>query len=128
MGVWGRTWILALLRRKLIDPLSSSEVSIVKSDARTLIRLANEIDRARSAASETNQQSGSDSDELLRNLTVAEHQLASSIAGAASHSLSVRDLEQDVIRPILQSTVVVSALAHGAVERAVRSAAHDEHA
>jgi hypothetical protein len=125
MGASGRTWILALLGRKAIDPLSSRETSVIGSDARALIRIANEVDRALSSASELEDESVSVSGDLLRNLTAAENQLTNSIAGATSASFSVRVIEQDVIRPILQSTVIVSALAHGAVERAVRSAALD---
>ncbi len=124
MGVWGRARVLEWFGRKPIDPLARREVSRLKSDTRALIRIANELERARSSAAEPIRHSGTDSDDLLRNLTAAEEQLASSIAGAASQSLSVRDLERDVIRPILQSTVTVSELAHGMIERAVRSAAH----
>ena len=124
MGASGWTWILALLGRKTIDPLASQETSVIRSDARALIRIANEIERALSSTSEIEDESVSVSGELLRNLTAAENQLTNSIAGATSASFSVRVIEQDVIRPILHNTVIVSVLARGAVERAVRSAAH----
>ena len=124
MGASGRTWIPALLGRKTIDPLSSRGTSAIRSDARALIRLANEIERALSSTSEIEDESVSVSGDLLRNLTAAENQLTNSIAGATSASFSVRVIEQDVIRPILHNTVIVSVLARGAVERAVRSAAH----
>jgi hypothetical protein len=125
MDVSGRSWILALLGRKAVNPLSSQEVSMIKSDARALIRIANKIERALSSASEINDESVAVKGDLLRNLTAAENQLMRSIAGATSASFSVRVIEQDVIRPILQSEVIVSVLAHGAVERAIRSAALD---
>ena len=125
MGVSGRTWILALLGQKTIDPLVSRRVSMIKSDARALIRIANKIERALSSASEINDESVAVKGGLLRNLTAAENQLMRSIAGATSASFSVRVIEQDVIRPILQSEVIVSVLAHGAIERAIRSAALD---
>ena len=124
MGASGWTWILALLGRKTIDPLASQETSVIRSDARALIRIANEIERALSSTSEIEDESVSVSGELLRNLTAAENQLTNSIAGATSAGFSVRVIEQDVIRPILHNTVIVSVLARGAVERAVRSAAH----
>jgi hypothetical protein len=127
MDASGRSWILALLGRKAVNPLSSREVSMIKSDARALIRIANEIERALSSASEINDESVAVNGDLLRNLTAAENQLMSSIAGATSASVSVRVIEQDVIRPILQSAVIVSVLAHRAVERAIRSAALDVH-
>jgi hypothetical protein len=98
---------------------------MIKSDARALIRIANEIERALSSASEINDESVAVNGDLLRNLTAAENQLMSNIAGATSASFSVRVIEQDVIRPILQSEVIVSALAHRAVERAISSAALD---
>ena len=123
MDVSGRSWILALLGRKAVNPLSSREVSMIKSDARALIRIANEIERAFSSASEANDESVAVNGDRRRKLTVAEKQLTNSIAGAISSSFSVRVIEQDVIKPILQSTVIVSALAHAAVERAVGSAA-----
>jgi hypothetical protein len=125
MDVWGRSWLFALLGRKTVNPISSREASMIKSDARALIRIANEIEHALSSASEINDESVSVNGDLFRNLTVAENQLIRSIAGATSASFSVRVIEQDMIRPILQSTVIVSALAHGAVERAVRSAELD---
>jgi hypothetical protein len=125
MDVSGRSWILALLGRKAVNPLSSREVSMIKSDARALIRIANKIERALSSASEINDESVAVKGDLLRNLTAAENQLMRSIAGATSASFSVRVIEQDVIRPILQSEVIVSVLAHGAIERAIRSAALD---
>jgi hypothetical protein len=125
MDVSGRSWILALLGRKAVNPLSSQEVSMIKSDARALIRIANKIERALSSASEINDESVAVKGDLLRNLTAAENQLMRSIAGATSASFSVRVIEQDVIRPILQSEVIVSVLAHGAIERAIRSAALD---
>ena len=125
MDVSGRSWILALLGRKAVNPLSSQEVSMIKSDARALIRIANKIERALSSASEINDESVAVNGDLLRNLTAAENQLMSSIAGATSARFSVRVIELDVIRPILQSEVIVSVLAHGAVERAIRSAALD---
>jgi hypothetical protein len=124
MGASGWTWILALLGRKTIDPLASQETSVIRSDARALIRIANEIERALSSTSEIEDESVSVSGELLRNLTAAENQLTNSIAGATSASFSIRVIEQDVIRPILHNTMIVSVLARGAVERAVRSAAH----
>ena len=127
MGVSGRTWILALLGRKTIDPLVSRKLSMIKSDARVLIRIANEIESALSSASEIEDESVSANSDLLRNLTVAESQFVSSIAGATSASFSVRVIEQEVIRPILQSTVFVSGLAHEVVERAVRSATLEVH-
>ena len=58
MDVSGRSWIFALLGRKAVDPLSSREVSMIKSDARALIRIANEIERALSSASEINDEIG----------------------------------------------------------------------
>ena len=125
MDVSGRSWILALLGRKAVNPLSSQEVSMIKSDARALIRIANKIERALSSASEINDESVAVKGDLLRNLTAAENRLMRSIAGATSASFSVRVIEQDVIRPILQSEVIVSVLAHGAIERAIRSAALD---
>jgi hypothetical protein len=81
MNASGRNWILTLLGRKTIDPLSSREVSMIKYDATALIRIANEIERALSSASEINDESVSVNGNLLRNLTVAENQLMSSIAG-----------------------------------------------
>ena len=101
---------------------------MVRSDTRSLIRIANEVDRTPSFASEISQRPAPYSDDLLRSLTVAEEQLATSIAGAASHSLSVRDLEQDVIRPTLNNAVIVSELAHEVSQRAVRAAAPGGHA
>jgi hypothetical protein len=88
---------------------------MIKSDARALIRIANEIQRALSSASEINDESVAVNGDLLRNLTAAENQLMSNIAGATSASFSVRVIAQDVIRPILQSEVIVSVLAHRAV-------------
>ena len=127
MDVSGRTRTVAMLGRNAIDPLSSRQVSMVKTDARALIRIANEIERALSSASEINDELAAVNGDLLRNLTAAESQLISSIAGAISANLSVRVVEQDMIKPVLQSTAIVSALAHGALERAVRSAALDVH-
>ena len=86
--------------------------------------MANEIEGVLSSTSEIEDKTVSVRGDLLRDLTAAENQLTSSIARAASASFSVRAIEQDVIRPVLQSTVIVSVLAHAAVERAVRSAAH----
>lgn len=124
MGASGWSWILALQGRKTIEPLSSRETSVIRSDARALIRIANEIEGVLSSTSEIEDETVSVSGDLLRNLTAAENQLTSSIAGAASATFSVGAIERDVVRPILQSTVIVSVLARGAVERAVRSAAH----
>lgn len=106
-----------------MDPLSSSEVSRLKSQTRALIRIANEFERALPSASEIHERSGSANGEFQRNLTVAEHQLASSISNSTSRGTSVGVIEQDVIRPTLQSAVIVSEMAHEAVERAVRAAA-----
>lgn len=129
MDVSGWTWILALLGRKSIDPLPSRKMSIIKAHARALIRIANEVERARSSASsEITDESAAVSGDLLRTLTAAENQLMSSIAGATSARFSVRVIEQDVIKPILQSTVVVSELAHEVIERAVRAASPRGHA
>jgi hypothetical protein len=104
-------------------------MSIIKAHARALIRIANEVERARSSASsEITDESAAVSGDLLRTLTAAENQLMSSIAGATSARFSVRVIEQDVIKPILQSSVVVSELAHEVIERAVRAASPRGHA
>ncbi len=124
MGALGRAWILALLGRKTADPLSSREASVVRSDARALIRIANEIERALSSTSEAEDESVFVSDDLLQKLAAAENQLKNSILEATSASFSVRVIEQDVIVPILHNTVIVSVVARGAVERAVGLAAH----
>lgn len=124
MGALGRAWILALLGRKTADPLSSREASLVRSDARALIRIANEIERALSSTSEAEDESVFVSDDLLQKLAAAENQLKNSILEATSASFSVRVIEQDVIVPILHNTVIVSVVARGAVERAVGLAAH----
>ena len=124
MGALGRAWILALLGRKTADPLSSREASVVRSDARALIRIANEIERALSSTSEAEDESVFVSDDLLQKLAAAENQLKNSILEATSASFSVRVIEQDVIVPILHNTVIVSVVARGAVERAVELAAH----
>ena len=121
-------WLLNFWRQKPIDQLSSREIAIVRSCTRSLIHVANKIDLERSISSDTKRRPASDSYDLSRYLTIAEKQLTTSIADAASHRLSVGDLEHQVIGPILQSTAIVSELAYEVVERAVRSATHDAHA
>ena len=78
MGASGWSWILALLGRKTIEPLSSRETSVIRSDARALIRIANEIEGVLSSTSEIEDETVSVSGDLLRNLTAAENQLTSS--------------------------------------------------
>ena len=120
MGVYGFAWISAWRRRRPGDRLGSREVSLVRTDTRSLIRIANEVDLATSPEPKDGQRPASHSAEQLRSLAVAEGQLANSIADAALHGLSVQELERDVIKPILFSTVIVSNLAREALRRVVR--------
>ena len=128
MAARGRRWMIALLRLKPVAPLCSRDASVIRTETRALIRIANETERALSAAAELNDRSVSVGGDLLQGLTVAENQLMRSIARAISASVSVRVIEQEVIGPILQGAVVLSTLARHAVERAVRSATHGVHA
>ena len=127
MGASRRTWSLLWPGRNIIDPRSSRKVSMIRTDTRALIQIANRIDRTLSSASVIVQQLDSASDDLHRDLAVAENQLTASILGASSLNFGVRVIEQEVIRPVLQSTVLLSALAHEAVDRAVALAALDVH-
>ena len=52
-----------------------------------------------------------------------ENRLEASIAGAITRDVSLRDIEREIITPVLRNAVVVSGSAHVAVERVVRSAA-----
>lgn len=128
MGHSGCAWVLALWRRRPIDRLVSREVARERYDTRSLIRIANEVDHTPSFASKISQRPTPYSLHLLRCLTVAEERLATSIAGAPSRSLTVGDLEQDVIRPFFHSMVVVSELAHQVIRHAVRAAAQGANA
>ena len=60
MDVSGLTWILTLLGRKTIDPLSSWNAPMVKTDPRALIRTTDEIERVLSCALEFNVESRRD--------------------------------------------------------------------
>ena len=120
IDVSGRTCMLALTGGNTIDPPSSREVSI---DASVLIRIADEIGHALSSTSEVNAESAAVDGDLLRNPAAAENQRVHDFGQLHN----VRIIEQDAIKPFLQSTVILSALALRAVERTVRSAAREVH-
>ena len=125
MGLVDFPWLATLWRHRASDRLSSREVSLVRSRTRTLIRIANEVESAHSVASHHGGRPASYCVDQLRVLSVAEEELATSVAQAVSQSLTVLDLDKEVVRPILNSSVIVSSLAREALERAVRAASPD---
>jgi len=57
--------MIALLRLKPVAPLCSRDASVIRTETRALIRIANETERALSAAAELNDRSVSVGGDLL---------------------------------------------------------------
>ena len=101
--------------------MSERGLSRLRDDVRALIRLANDLESAHST--ETSDGTGARLRDTGRKpaLLVAESRLAGSIALVMAEGVGIGAIEEDVIRPILGRSVVLSATASDAVGRAVGS-------
>lgn len=107
------------------ETLLPREVSMVRSDTRSLIRIANEMERWSVSAAKPDGRATLVGDNLQRTLVSAENRLAASMSAVVSRNTSALFIESEVVAPIVREAVVVSALAHAALKRATNAALHD---
>ncbi len=112
------TPMFGLFNRKFTDPLSQPSVGMIRSHTRTLIRFANDAERAGARDTDPDDGAGKKTKERQA-MASGETQLASSIAAAVSGDVSIRSIVDDVIRPTLRQAIVVSETAHDAIFRAI---------
>ena len=124
MGFAPWLWVAGLLGRKTSVSPSSRETSLIRSDTRALIHVANAIERMLESETQRESEPSALGVDLLQGLTSAENRLANTIVDATSDDVGVVEIDLQVVRPTMHSMVVVSVLAHGSVQRAVRIATY----
>ena len=116
--------MFGLFKRKIVDPLSRPCVQMVRSHTRTLIRFANDAERAGSRDT-IPEDDAARTTRARQAMACGETQLAGSITAAVAGDVSIRFIVDDVIRPTLREAIVVSETAHDAVSRAIGMAKRD---